>query len=119
MFRDAGRIGQIAVAGAAGPQQHAILEEALCYFDQATAIRLSNASLARLSGGPLSHFAAEAQRALSAGDTQSISRVARDLGDASSPQDALTRAAAGALVLTGKVIDAARHAFEPAPEKLA
>ena len=53
MFRDAVRIGQIAGAGAAEPQQHAVLEEALMLFDQAAMIRLCTASLARLAGGPL------------------------------------------------------------------
>ena len=55
MFRDAVRIGQIAGTGAAGPQQHAVLEEALMLFDQAAMIRLCTASLASLAGilGPV------------------------------------------------------------------
>jgi hypothetical protein len=40
MFRDAVRIAQLAAATAPGPQQRAILSEALSYFDQAAAIRL-------------------------------------------------------------------------------
>jgi uncharacterized membrane protein YccC len=40
MFRDAARISQLAAATAPGPQQRAILGEALSYFDQAGAIRL-------------------------------------------------------------------------------
>jgi uncharacterized membrane protein YccC len=40
MFRDAVRIGQLAAATSAGPQQHALFSEALSYFDEAAAIRL-------------------------------------------------------------------------------
>jgi Fusaric acid resistance protein family len=40
MFRDAVRIGYLAVATSAGPQQHALFSETLSYFDEAAAIRL-------------------------------------------------------------------------------
>jgi hypothetical protein len=40
MFRDAVRIGYLAAATSAGPQQHALFSEALSYFDEAAAIRL-------------------------------------------------------------------------------
>jgi hypothetical protein len=40
MFRDAVRIGYLAAATSAGPQQHAFFSEALSYFDEAAAIRL-------------------------------------------------------------------------------
>jgi uncharacterized membrane protein YccC len=114
MFRDATRIGQI--AGTAGARYPAVLEEALWCFDQAAQIRLCNASLARLAGNAPSRFAAEARQALSARDTQRIRRVARDLRQATSADDALARATSGALVLAGIVIDAARYGAPPDTE---
>src|SRR5262249_17231756 len=78
MFRDPGRIGQIAAA-AAGPQRPAILAEALSCFDQAAAIRLCDAGLARLTQGPLSRFAAAARAALFTRDPQRIRDAARAL----------------------------------------
>jgi hypothetical protein len=115
MFRDAARIGQITNASA-DPPRRAVLERALSYFDQAAAIRFCNAKLAQLGRSPLSHFATEAWRALSARDTLRIHEVARDLRNAASAEDALASATSGALVLAGVAIDAAGHASEPITE---
>src|SRR5262249_36497564 len=52
MFRDAMRVRQIAAAGGNDPQHRISIEEALSYFDQAAAIRLSDAKLTRLADGP-------------------------------------------------------------------
>lgn len=114
MFRDATRIGQI--ADTAGTRYPAVLEEALWCFDQAAQIRLCNASLARLAGSALSHFALEGRQALWARDTQRIHRVASDLRQAASANDALAKATSGALVLAGIIIDAARHGTPPITE---
>jgi uncharacterized membrane protein YccC len=114
MFRDAARIGQIVRAAGAGPVRREVVEEALSCFDQAAAIRLCNANLAQLAGGPLSHFAIEARRALAARDSQAIRAMARDLRHAASGKDALTNATGGALFLAGLAMDAAR---QPVREK--
>jgi len=53
MFRDAARIGQLTAAtGGAASQHRDAVEAAVSYFDQAAAIRLCNASLARLGACP-------------------------------------------------------------------
>jgi uncharacterized membrane protein YccC len=96
MFRDATRIGQIL---GAGPQQCAVLDGALSCFDQAAAIRLCEAGLARLAGSPLSALAEAARRALSARDGRRIRDAAHDLRNAA--QDRL----AGALLLAGIVLN--------------
>jgi uncharacterized membrane protein YccC len=116
MFRDAARVGQITNATGAGPLRRAVLEKALSSFDQAAAIRFCNAKLAQLAGSPLSHFAIEAWRALSARDTQRIREVARDLRNAASAEDALISATSGALVLAGVALDASGHGSEPLME---
>src|SRR5215471_6307972 len=64
MFRDAVRVRQIAAAGGTDPQHRTSVEEALSYFDQAAAIRLCDAKLAKLADGPLAGLAAEARTAL-------------------------------------------------------
>jgi len=96
MFRDATRIGQIL---GAGPQDRAVLDGALSCFDQAAAIRLCDAGLARLAASPLSALAEAARRALSARDVRRIRDAARDLRNAA--EDRL----AGALLLAGIVLD--------------
>ena len=103
MFRDAVRIGQIAGAGAPGPQQRAILEEALMLFDQAAMIRLCTASLARLAGGPVADLAERAREALAERDVQSMWRAASDLHEAA-PENVLVTEASGALHVTSLVL---------------
>jgi uncharacterized membrane protein YccC len=96
MFRDATRIGQIL---GAGPQHRAALEGALSCFDQAAAIRLCDAGLARLAASPLSALAEAARRALSARDARRIRDAARDL------RNAAEEGLAGALLLAGIVLN--------------
>jgi hypothetical protein len=107
MFRDAVRIGQIAGLGAPtpqqGPQQDAVLEEALTLFDRAAMIRLCTASLAQLSGGPLAGLAESGREALSEREVQSMWRVASDLHEAA-PEDLLAMEASGALQVASLVL---------------
>jgi hypothetical protein len=72
MFRDAMRIAQIAGATRGSPHQRAVLTKALSCFDQAGAIRLSHAGLARLAADPGPQIVATAKTALSARDPQGI-----------------------------------------------
>jgi hypothetical protein len=103
MFRDAARIGQIAGAGVPGPQHRVVLDEALTLFDQAAMIRLCDASLRGLTDGPLARLADQARRALGRRDVQSIRRAASDIQEAA-PEDALARAASGALQVASLVM---------------
>jgi uncharacterized membrane protein YccC len=91
MFRDAVRLRQIAGEGAATPQVGAILEEAVALFDQAGVIRLCEATLARLTGGPLAGPADQARKALATRDAQAIRRAALALHDTAA-KDALLAA---------------------------
>jgi uncharacterized membrane protein YccC len=91
MFRDAVRIRQIAGEGVPAAQVRAILQEAVALFDQAAAIRLCGASLARLAGGPLAASADQARKALATRDVQAIRRAALALHDTAA-RDALLAA---------------------------
>ena len=91
MFRDAVRIRQIAGEGAPAAQVHAVLKEAVALFDQAAVIRLCEASLARLAGGPLAGPADQARKALAMRDVQAIRRAALALHDTAA-KDALLAA---------------------------
>ncbi len=113
MFRDATRIGQIATTGDDDSQRRAVLEKALCCFDQAAAIRLCSERLAQLARPPLSHLALEARIALAERDTQRMRALGQDLQNAASPEDASARSASAMLILAGAVLDAAERAFEP------
>jgi uncharacterized membrane protein YccC len=118
MFRDAARIGQLTAAGGASPRHRDALEAAVSCFDQAAAIRLCNAGLARLVGSPLSDLAVEAREALSMRDTQRLCNVARDLNDAASVDDTLITETSTALALAGIVIETA-PAADPDVEHVA
>ncbi|HEY1944964.1 MAG TPA: FUSC family protein [Roseiarcus sp.] len=113
MFRDATRIGQLASAGDSRPGQRAVLEEALCCFDQASAIRLCRERLARVARTSLSHLAFEARTALTQRDTQRMRGLGQDLQDAACAEDASARSASGMLILASAVLDAAKRDFEP------
>jgi uncharacterized membrane protein YccC len=104
MFRDAVRFRLIAERGASGPQ----LEEALTLFDQATMIRLCDASLTRLTGGPLAALADQARKTLVARDVQSIRRAASNMHSAAA-EDAMATPTSAALFATSLVIDAERR----------
>jgi hypothetical protein len=119
MFRDAMRIGQLTSVRTADPQQRAVSRQALSCFDQAAAIRLCDASLARLAGGPRSDVVATAQAALSARDPQRIHDAARALAGTAGAEDAGMLATLDALVVAGIVIESAEHAVEPRVEQSA
>ncbi len=104
MFRDAVRIGQIAGAGAPGPQNRIVLDESLTLFDQAAMIRLCDASLRRLTNGPLASLADQARRVLGRRDVQSIRRAASDIQEAA-PGDARARAISSALQVASLVME--------------
>jgi hypothetical protein len=110
MFRDAVRVGQIASAGATDLQHRISIEEALSYFDQAAAIRLSDAKLAQLADDPtdglLASLVADARTALVDRDAQRIRASARSLVEAA-PREGLATATSAALLLAGTVIEAA------------
>ena len=111
MFRDAVRVGQIVAAAGADLQHRISIEEALSYFDQAAAIRLSDAKLTQLADGPtdgpLASLAAEARTALVDRDAQRIRAIARSLREAASGDEYLAIEASAALLLAGAVIEAA------------
>jgi len=117
MFRDAVRVGQIASAGSTDLQYRISIEEALSYFDQAAAIRLSDAKLTQLVGdptdSPLASLAAEARTALVDRDAQRIRASARSLREAAPGDESLAIATSAALLLAGAVIEAAPS--QPAP----
>jgi uncharacterized membrane protein YccC len=119
MFRDAMRIAQLAGVTRRSPRQRAVLTEALSRFDQAGAIRLSHAGLARLKAEAGSKIVAIARTALSARDSQGICDAARALAGGDATEDGGTRAAHDALVGAAIVVDAARRAAEPALEQAA
>jgi uncharacterized membrane protein YccC len=116
MFRDATRIGLITAD--ATSSKDAMLAEAFSYFDRAAATRACRARLTRLTGTSLSHFAADAQNALAAQDTQRLRDLSLALKDVSSGSD-LAEEIGGELSLAASVIDAATHTtaprMEPAP----
>jgi len=119
MFRDAVRVGQIVAAAGADLQHRISIEEALSYFDQAAAIRLSNAKLTQLADGPtdspLASLAAEARTALVDRDAQRIHAIARSLREAASGDEYLAIEASAALLLAGAVIEAAPPQAANAP----
>jgi hypothetical protein len=119
MFRDAMRIAQLAGAARGSPQQQAVLTEALSCFDQAGAIRLSHAALARLATDPGSQVVATAKTALSARDPQGICDAARALSDSAATEDGGMQAAHDALVGAAIVINAAGRVAEPAMKQAA
>jgi hypothetical protein len=111
MFRDAVRVGQVASAGGTDLQHRISIEEALSYFDQAAAIRLSDAKLTQLAddptNSPLAGLAAEARTALVDRDAQRIRASARSLRAAAPGDESLAIATSAALLLAGAVIEAA------------
>jgi hypothetical protein len=117
MFRDAVRVGQIVAAGGTDLQHRISIQEALSYFDQAAAIRLSDAKLTQLVGdltdNPLASLAAEARTALVDRDAQRIRASARSLREAAPGDESLAIATSAALLLAGAVIEAAPS--QPAP----
>jgi uncharacterized membrane protein YccC len=119
MFRDAVRVGQIVAAAGADLQHRISIEEALSYFDQAAAIRLSDAKLTQLADGPtdgpLAILAAEARTALVDRDAQRIHAIARSLREAASGDEYLAIEASAALLLAGAVIEAASTQAVNAP----
>jgi uncharacterized membrane protein YccC len=119
MYRDAMRIAQLAGLTRGSPQQWAVLTEALSCFDQAGAIRLGHAGLARLAADPGSQIVATAKTALSARDPQGICDVARALAGSNATADGSMGVACDALVGAAIVIDAPRRAAEPAMEQAA
>jgi len=114
MFRDAVRVAQIAAAAGTDLQHRIAVEEALSHFDQAAAIRLSDAKLTQLADSPLASLAAEARTALVDRDAQRIRASARSLRDAA-PGDCLAIATSAALLLAGAVIEAASAQAANAP----
>src|SRR5215831_13071326 len=118
MFRDAVRVGQIAAAGGTDLQHHIAVHEAFSYFDQAAAVRLSDAKLPQLADGPLASLAAEARTALVDRDAQRIRASARRLREAVPGYARLATVASAALLLAGAVIEAApSHAANISTEK--
>ena len=119
MFRDAVRVGQIVAAAGADLQHRISIEEALSYFDQAAAIRLSDDKLTQLADGPtdgpLAILAAEARTALVDWDAQRIHAIARSLREAASGDEYLAIEASAALLLAGAVIEAASTQAANAP----
>jgi uncharacterized membrane protein YccC len=115
MFRDAVRVGQIVSTGGTDPQHRIAVEESLSYFDQAAAIRLSEAKLAQLADGLLATLAAEARTALVDRDAQRIRTIARSLRDAVSGEECLAIEASAGLLLAGAVIEAAPAQAANAP----
>jgi uncharacterized membrane protein YccC len=118
MFRDAVRVGQIASASGTDPQHRIAVEEALSYFDQAAAIRLSDAKLTQLVGdltdSPLASLAAEARTALVDRDAQRIRASARSLREGAAGERLAIETSA-ALLLAGAVIEAAPAQAANAP----
>jgi len=116
MFRDAVRVGQIASADGTDLQHRISIEEALSHFDQAAAIRLSDAKLTQLADGrsdsPLATLAANARTALVDRDAQRIRATARSLRE-TAPGDEYAITASAALLLAGAVIEAAPSQAAP------
>src|SRR5262249_24067029 len=112
---DAVRVGQIASAGGTDLQHRISIEEALSYFDQAAAIRLSGAKLTQLADGPLASLAADARTALVDREAQRIRTSARSLRAAAPSDESVGIATSAALLVAGAVIEAALSQAANAP----
>lgn len=102
-FRDAMRLGQIAAAGPGDPNYRASIEQALACFDQATAIRLGVALLARLTDRSATDLTEQACVALNARDADLIQAAADNLGRHTAADGEMT-ATGAALAIAGVVI---------------
>jgi uncharacterized membrane protein YccC len=102
-FRDASRIGQFLSAG--GAQDSRALAEMLSYFDQSAMVRLCNAKLMQLTGGPLASLADEAREAIVKRDTATLRAIAPRLREQTPQNDSIEADVAACLVLTSNILD--------------
>jgi hypothetical protein len=118
MFRDAVRVGQIASADGADLQHRISIEEALSRFDQAAAIRLSDAKLTQLTNdltdSPLASLAVQARTALVDRDAPRIRASVESLREAAAGERLAIETSA-ALLLAGAIIEAAPAQAANAP----
>jgi uncharacterized membrane protein YccC len=105
MFRDAGRIGQILVAGGTAPNNVQEVEEALSHFDQSSTIRLCDDKLNMLANGPLAELAEEVRVALRKRELRSLRNASQALRNVS-PSDSLVSDLCPALMLASYQIEA-------------
>src|SRR5262249_42028571 len=97
-FRDASRIGQFLAVG--GAQDGHALAEMLSCLSQSAMVRLCDAKLMPLTGGPLATLVCEARAAIVKRDTASLRTIAHRLREVA-PQKTSTEAdAAACLILT-------------------
>jgi uncharacterized membrane protein YccC len=116
MFRDAGRIVEILVAGGSTPEHHAAVEEAMAAFDQAAALRLGRLELDRLMQGPLRTEVRAAHAALGGRDPASMIAAAQALWEAASLRDVSVAGASAALVLASLAFTPPRSGAESLAE---
>jgi hypothetical protein len=117
MFRDAGRIAEILVAGGSTPEYHAAVEEAMAGFDQAAALRLGQLELERLMQGPLRTEVRAAYAAIGERDPASMIAAAHALREAASRRDVSVAGASAALVLASVAFTPPRSGVESLTEK--
>ena len=112
MFRDATRIAQIP-AGGTDPEERAVLEETLSYFDRSAAIRRCRADWAQLLDSSLSPLVAEAEMAFVTQDARRLSDVARQFEHAGGAEAKLAEEIGAELLIATTAIHAAALHKEP------
>jgi uncharacterized membrane protein YccC len=103
MFRDASRIQQFLVAG--GEEDGRALAKILSYFDQSAMLRLCDAKLMQLAGGPLASLADEARAALASRDGASLRAIAPRFREYGPNNDSSGADAAACLVSTSNILE--------------
>jgi hypothetical protein len=102
-FRDASRIWQFLVVG--GAQDGRALAEMLSCFDQSAILRLCEAKLMQLAGGPLAALADEARAAIVKRDTSTLRTIAHRLCETAPQKDSIEADVAACLVLISNIVD--------------
>ena len=110
-FRDASRLRQFLSAG--GAQDSRALAEMLFYFDQSAMVRLCNAKLMQLTGGPLTSVADEARKAIAKRETATLRAIAHKLREHTPPKDSIEADVAACLILTSNIINHGRGVDSP------
>ncbi|WP_050421647.1 FUSC family protein [Bradyrhizobium tropiciagri] len=102
-FRDASRIAQFLAAG--GAQDPRALAEMLSCLDQSAMVRLCEARLIRLAGGPLAALADRARAAIGKRDTLTLRTIAQQLREPAPQVASIEADAAACLIVTSKILD--------------
>jgi uncharacterized membrane protein YccC len=111
-FRDATRIERIVAAS--GASHGEAVDKAMCWFDQAAALRQCNAELDRLETGPLAGAASAARWALAQRDRHMMLTAAEALRKAAARLGLTADSACAAVALAGVICGPAQSAPQSA-----